>query len=164
MVRPSHVIALSVLSIGTTEVELVSTKHIMNIDSIIINFLISHKCLVGLAFDHEETNPLVIWRKYSWVFKCWVLWGRGENHRCESTKRGVCCKAPQQVSLNKGQRETSGKFWRVTGVTEKQRPTQLLPWDYGNFLPHSVTNLNWKKQRRPFWIGVEGSLMTTFNF
>ena len=59
MVRPSHVIVLSVLSIGTTEVELVSTKHIMNIDAI-INFLISHKCLVGLACDHKETNPLVI--------------------------------------------------------------------------------------------------------
>ena len=52
-------IVLSVLSIGTTEVELVSTKHIMNIDAI-INFLISHKCLVGLACDHKETNPLVI--------------------------------------------------------------------------------------------------------
>lgn len=163
MVRPSHVIVLPVLSTGTTEVELVSTKHIMNIDDIIINFLISHKCLVGLPCDHEETNPLVIWGKYSWVFQCWVLWGRGENHRCKSKKRAVCCQAPQRVSLNNSQRETSGKFCRVTGVTEKQRPTQLLPWDYGNFLPHPVTNLNWKKQKS-LLNRAEGGLMTTFNF
>lgn len=135
----------------------------MNIDAIIINFLISHKCLVGLACNHDETNPLVIWRKYSWVFKCWVLWGRGENHGCECKKRRVCCKAPQQVSLNKSQRETSVKFCKVTRVTEKQRPTQLLPWDYGNFLLHSVT-ISLEKAEKSLLNRVEGGLMTTFNF
>ena len=122
-------------------------------DAVIVNFLISHKCLVGLVCNQEE----MVWRKpfeenivkFSSAESCEEE-GRTIDVR---EKRRACCKALQQVSLNKSQREMSGKFCKVTSVTEKRRPTQLPPWDYGNFLLHSVTILNWKKQRKPFWIG-----------